>query len=528
MSRVPVLTPFLALALAFAAVACSGDQPAAPKLAPKKATPLPGLPPGFKIDAAVDEFARPPGGPSALLDLNGDPKQAPQFNGHAGSSSDASVPAARTTSLGYEIDFGTNSPVTTPTINGGALLVSAGFNSHTIFAVDPTTGHQKWGRLLSDDGPSAVACDGELCAFNSESCTTFAVNSRTGKVLWSWWLGDPETSAPAVADGRVFTSYPAPYYAATDSNGQPVARPTTATHVLAAFDLKTGKVIWQRWLDADVMSAPVALDGFVYVTTFAGSVMKLEQATGVIHYAVDMRATSAPVVLRDDHGESLLVTERIEERNIAREAMVLSDLGAIRATWRANPKLAPYLDGTIQGQTQAFAQGQQYDAGNGFGGGAPSTANAGVAKQTVGVASVATMQRFQGSRILVAGNLAISTMGDDVVAVERDTGKVKWHHALPGNSSQDGGHLGTAPILATGEVIVATLGGEVTRLDLNTGEVKATYKTGAPLRSQPIAWNGWIYAGTEDGRLIAINTKDANVTGWPTWGGDAGRTSVRL
>ena len=49
-----------------------------------------------------------------------------------------------------------------------------------------------------------------------------------------------------------------------------------------------------------------------------------------------------------------------------------------------------------------------------------------------------------------------------------------------------------------------------------------------PLVAQPIAWNGWIYAGTEDGRLIAINTKDANVTGWPTWGGDAGRTSVRL
>src|SRR5436190_17029363 len=106
MSRAPVLTPFLAVALALAAVACSGDQPA-PEQAAKKATPLPGLPPGFKIDTAIDEFARPPGGPSALLDLNGDPKQAPQFAGHAGSSSEASVPEARTTSLGYEINFGT-------------------------------------------------------------------------------------------------------------------------------------------------------------------------------------------------------------------------------------------------------------------------------------------------------------------------------------------------------------------------------------------------------------------------------------
>jgi hypothetical protein len=39
--------------------------------------------------------------------------------------------------------------------------------------------------------------------------------------------------------------------------------------------------------------------------------------------------------------------------------------------------------------------------------------------------------------------------------------------------------------------------------------------------------NGWLCAGTEDGRLIAIDTGDASVTGWPTWGGDPGRTSVR-
>jgi hypothetical protein len=39
--------------------------------------------------------------------------------------------------------------------------------------------------------------------------------------------------------------------------------------------------------------------------------------------------------------------------------------------------------------------------------------------------------------------------------------------------------------------------------------------------------NGWIYLGTEDGRLIALDTKVAALTGWPTWGGDTGRTAVR-
>jgi outer membrane protein assembly factor BamB len=523
MSRVVALASILVLAAACA-------EPPEPPPAPKVKSALPGLPPGYRPPSSLDDYARPPGAPSRLLDLNGDPKAAPPKTGHKGSAYDTHIPTAQRTSLGYEISFGTNSPVTTPTVHGSTLLVSGGFNSHEIYAVDAKTGHGIWGKRLSDDGPSAVACEGELCAFNSESCTTFAVNVKTGNVLWSWWLGDPQTSAPAVADGRVFTSYPAPYYYQSfdgTAAANPGARPAGATHVLAAFDLETGGVLWQRWLDADVMSAPVAQDGFVYVTTFAGSVMKLEQATGVIRYAVDMRATSAPVVLRDETSEALVITARVEERALAREAIVRSELGMRHPDWYANRKIAPYLDGVVQGQTQAYLDGLQYDSGNGFGS-TPTAANAGVAKQTVGVASVATMQRFQGSRVLVAGDQIFSTMGDEVVAVDAETGKVNWRHALTGDTRADGGHLGTAPIRVSGEVIVATLGGEVTRLDEKTGRVVALYKTGAPLRSQPVAMNGWIYAGTEDGRLIAIDTNDPAVTGWPTWGGDPGRTSVRL
>ena len=46
------------------------------------------------------------------------------------------------------------------------------------------------------------------------------------------------------------------------------------------------------------------------------------------------------------------------------------------------------------------------------------------------------------------------------------------------------------------------------------------------MRSQPVAVDGWIYVGTEDGRLVAIDTKDASLTGWPMWGGNAARTGV--
>jgi outer membrane protein assembly factor BamB len=46
------------------------------------------------------------------------------------------------------------------------------------------------------------------------------------------------------------------------------------------------------------------------------------------------------------------------------------------------------------------------------------------------------------------------------------------------------------------------------------------------IRSQPVVADGRIYVGTEDGRLVAIDTKDPSITGWPTWGGNAQRTGI--
>ena len=46
------------------------------------------------------------------------------------------------------------------------------------------------------------------------------------------------------------------------------------------------------------------------------------------------------------------------------------------------------------------------------------------------------------------------------------------------------------------------------------------------IRSQPIMVDGWIYVGTEDGRLVGIDTHELDITGWTTWGGDAARTGL--
>ena len=64
------------------------------------------------------------------------------------------------------------------------------------------------------------------------------------------------------------------------------------------------------------------------------------------------------------------------------------------------------------------------------------------------------------------------------------------------------------------------------RLDPESGEVVQRWAVGGPVRSQPVIEGGWIYVGTENGRLVGIDTKNPAFTGWATWGGDAARTGV--
>src|SRR4029079_7878773 len=128
----------------------------------------------------------------------------------------------------------------------------------------------KWAINLDDDGPSSPAIAEGVIVFNTESCTLFACDLVTGKMIWSYYLGDPLMSMPTISDGIVFTSYPAPY------PGDVRARKNDSleiwpTHVLIAIELKTGNILWQKWIDSDIMSAPVAKDDLLYVTTFSGA-----------------------------------------------------------------------------------------------------------------------------------------------------------------------------------------------------------------------------------------------------------------
>jgi outer membrane protein assembly factor BamB len=458
----------------------------------------------------------PAGAEDALAEvrkMNSDAYGKPPAKFRSGSASPQPLSAKQVArnAKGFEIRLPSGTPLPTPAVHQGVLVTSGGFHSREVHAFDAQTGAPLWGIGLSDDGPSAPACARGVCVWNTESCTIFAVEVRSGKLLWSHYLGDPQLSAPAIGGTRVFTVYPASVQ----------KQPPGASHVLAAFDLQSGKLLWQRWIDGDAISAPVAAEDEVHVSSMAGTLFRVRQSDGAILSARRVRATSAPTVAKGN----VYYAKRVEAEGSAapQEGIARRDKVAAEPELRSAGKRAPYLDKSVQRRSGLASKGKDLDASNGFGSGAPASAKAAVAESNIGQGSVSTLQAFQGSRVLKDGKHTIATMGDEVVATDTDSGKELWKRRLKGDLARSGGFLAAPPLSAGGRVLVGTLDGEIQLLDPATGKLARTYALGVPIRSQPIVEGGWIYVGSEDGRLIALRTDDASLTGWPQWGRDAMR-----
>jgi len=424
--------------------------------------------------------------------------------------------ATTATKNGFVIQLPSATPVPTPSVYKDKLYVSGGFHSKEFYCFDAQTGKLVWAVDLDDDGPTSAACQDGIIIFNTESCTIFALDADTGKQLWSLFLGDPLTNTPTIANGKVFTAYPAQGAGGERKGAKPAP---SCSHVLAAFDLKTGKILWQRWIDSDVMSAPVAVENELYVTSFAGVVYKLNQKDGTVLSAVKSRATSSPVVV----GDKVFFTRRGDKgKEPAAEAVSGNSRATLKEEVAGEKKLAPYLDSTVQTKAKLKGQADSLDSANGLGSGAGGKA----AEGNVGQSNVSSMQAFQGSRILNYKDNNINCMGDEIICTDPATGKKRWTVKLEGDLKKEGGALASPPAAAGGQLFLTSLKGEVLQMDPIKGKISARHHINDPVRFQPAVEGGKIYVGTETGKVVCIDTGDKKYTGWPCWGGNAAHTGL--
>ncbi len=426
---------------------------------------------------------------------------------------------------GFKIDLPGSYPVATPAVYNNRLYVSGGFGSKQFYCLDSISGKTIWSIDLDDDGPSTAVIEDDIVVFNTESCTIFACNANTGKMLWSWWLGDPLASAPAISDGKVFTTYPA--------NGQqnkwskkdnPKPRNKKASHLMGCFNLYTGKILWQKWIDGDAISAPVVDDKEVFITSFSGTVYKFRASDGKILSASYERATSAPTVSKNE----IYFTKRSDRKGEkVKELIAASDKKSIREKRRYNEKEAAYLDERVQKDSFLSKKSKSLDAGNGFAT-APEASGYKNAASNIGQSSVSSMQSFQGSRIISYENKNYNTMGDELICSNPLDGKPIWKKKIKGDIKKQGGFLGTPPVAVNGKIIVATLNGDVLIFDAKSGRRITHYNLESPVRYQPVVDKGRIYISTQNGKVFCIDTKDKSIHGWPMWGGNSAHTGNSL
>ncbi|PWU17410.1 MAG: hypothetical protein C5B49_08970, partial [Bdellovibrio sp.] len=464
-----------------------------------------------------------------VREMNSDKYAAPptQFKpGHV-EKKDLDAKAITKTDTGFVIQMPSGAPIPTPTVYKNKIFVSGGFSTKEYYCFDAVDGKFVWGMSLDDDGPTSAVCADDITVFNTESCTIFALDAYTGKLIWAHYLGDPLTSTPTIANGKVFTSYPVNAGAlnqkpnildkikgkfklpgkgkqALPKEFLPVIPPDDAqepakeagdkepgakeggakkqphaSHAFICLELKTGKILWQKWIDSDVMSAPVAVDDEVYATTFSGTVYKFTQKDGEIISAHRSRATSAPVIV----GKNIFLTQRADNGKNEKAAEEIAGLDRTNGSqnFAAARREAIYLDGRLQALSGLGKAAMKLDAGNALAPGMGGKA----AGAIIGQGTVSAMQAFVGSRILHYKNANYNCMGDELINTDPLDGKIRWRVKLKGDLAKLGGHLAASPAAAGGQLFISTVLGEVLQVDPDKGDVTKTFKVGSEVRSQP-------------------------------------------
>jgi outer membrane protein assembly factor BamB len=341
--------------------------------------------------------------------------------------------------------------------------------------------------------PTPAHHHGRILAGGFGTHEIHAMVAESGKPAWSLHLSDDGPTDPACQDGIcVFNTYSCTMFGVDAETGKPLwswylGSPQLATpiiqgdlvyssypswnggsdaqYVIAAFDLKTGTPKWRRWIDAEVNSTPVSDGRHLYVATKAGTLYQLSAREGEI-VAVHKNRVSAPPVLT---AESVIFGR---DQDPVRDNDML-------ATSRV---LFPSLELDKKTDTRPVKPQPR-----------PLVARQGLYTIEHGV----------------------------VIATNRRTGRRMWEQRLGSEEPADV----PAPLAYAGKsILLATSNGNVLRIEPDTGVVLDAFVLAqGPIASQPIAVDGWLYAGTKGGAVVAFDTGKPELTGWEMLGGSPDR-----
>jgi eukaryotic-like serine/threonine-protein kinase len=186
----------------------------------------------------------------------------------AGSGNDGSENTLSSSNVGSMVkhwSFTLASSPATPVEAGGVVYL--GDASGDFYAVDATTGKQKWMVQPGNQVGGAAAVDGNT-VFVGDGFTLFALNTANGKIRWSIGTSGTVLRSPAVSSNTVyFTSW----------NG--------SMQTLYSLNETSGAVNWTRPLSTSTIGGSPALSSAdVYVADYSGTMYAVNRSTGKLDW----------------------------------------------------------------------------------------------------------------------------------------------------------------------------------------------------------------------------------------------------
>ncbi|MCX6278015.1 MAG: PQQ-binding-like beta-propeller repeat protein [Bacteroidetes bacterium] len=381
------------------------------------------------------------------------------------------------TKHGYHVNFPAKSETPTPAIlNNNDVIQGGGYYSKEVYSFNNKNGRLNWGLELGDNGVSASVCDEDFLVITTESCTLYAINAKTGELAWSKWLGPEINSTPTVANGKVYAVYPTQLD--PDEN-------EVKPYAVICFDLKNGKILWQNWIDSEPLGSPVACGQSVYITTSNGNLHQFDNTSGKGQCPERNGGFTSPPTIA---GNIVYLARKNQEKPEQEQIEAFQSNGLVyRGSFPSKTTNAEY-------ETQYLKPSE--------------------------------LMNFSTGRPLFFRGKLYAVSGNSLTCFDPGKHSSLWTIDLTKIPALQQDEFSSMPVAVNQKIMVSTRSGKVMVVDPVKGVVELTYDLETPVKFQPVVHDGWIYAGSGDGKLISYNTGNKSLTGWPMWSMNAAHNPV--
>ena len=331
-------------------------------------------------------------------------------------------------------------------------------------------------------GASPVSVGGRVAVYSPDGKVS-AFSASNGGQLWSTSVR-PENENGIASGGAV----------AMDSSRVFAA---TGFSELVALEGGSGRRLWTFQLDAPARGAPVAVGNVVLAITATNSVFAVNVSDGSEVWAFNgipegtgLVGAASPAV----SGNTVLFAGTSGE-------IAALDLKSGEMRWS---------DTVVQGTRRFALSGISAVAGG-------PVVSDGVAYLASVGGRVAAIRVRDGERVwdrsigsihapVVSGNTVfVLDLDDNVVALNRKTGKIRWSSQLPSIREKRKRSTWAGPTLAGGNLWFASSEGQLAAVNPKSGQVVLTRDTNDPVFIAPIAVGGRLITLSGSGRLSAYN-----------------------